>query len=172
MELGAFLCPCCLGAFLCPVQVMLCDDCSEWQRLAAGQSELCLNRPFVHLPGASDRWTLMEPLTQWNPNATLPPPMIASEAGCNPGRPVLLLDRRAVGAVRLLAGAVRLQRTLDPPEPYPSSDLLLRISYIYLFINSEASPPLRGLVGSGYNGARTVRNIRDGLLFGSLCNNN
>ena len=109
---------------------------------------------------------------QWNPNATLPPPMIASEAGCNPGRPVLLLDRRAVGAVRLLAGAVRLQRTLDPPEPYPSSDLLLRISYIYLFINSEASPPLQGLVGSGYNGARTVRNIRDGLLFGSLCNNN
>ena len=63
MELGAFLCPCCLGAFLCPVQVMLCDDCSEWQRLAAGQSELCLNRPFVHLPGASDRWTLMDRLS-------------------------------------------------------------------------------------------------------------
>ena len=75
---------------------------------------------------------------QWNPNATLPLPMIASEAGCNPGRPVLLLDRRAVGAVRLLAGAVRLQPRRWT-ELYPSSDPSTwtpkpRI-YIYLLIN-------------------------------------
>ena len=35
---------------------------------------------------------------QWNPNATLPPPMIASEVGCNPGRLVLPHNRRADGA--------------------------------------------------------------------------
>ena len=85
------------------------------------------------------------------------------------------------GRRRMLAGAVRLFGSCSPGTGWsrttarilplgsraPESRIL---TPFYLFINSVASPPIWGLVGSGYKGARPDRRLWDGVYSARYIN--